>query len=567
MRTESDARRRKKRRHRQKYLPMIVALILIVIVALAGFGGDLFGKLMPEIAESGKDADLNAYYGLSEGGGELIILDHQALEERGVLQNGTVFIPMTLANEWEEIFYYDSNEDLLLATTADAVHTAQKTEYLTGAEQPYLSIEWVRQFVNLTYEQYTNPDRIVITTKWEAEAQADVIKKTYLRTKADKKAETIEELPEGETVTILSADELFSYAQTENGHLGYLDNKKLDNHREETKMTAPGVVLPEYNGNTRPYPVVLGWHNVASREGNATLRDAISGTKGMNVISPTWFAVSGEDGSLESFADSSYVADAHAAGLEVWGLVDNMSFPVDSNALLSHTTSRTALERHLIENAVQYGLDGINIDFEQLPGEAGDDFAQFLRELSILCRQQGLVLSVDNYVPKEYTNFYRRDIQGRVCDYVIIMGYDEHTNASGEAGSVASIDFVTEGIENTLMDVPANKVINAIPFYTRRWITENGSLSSVAVGMAEAQAFLRDHGQTAVWDDVTCQNVCRFESDGAEYSIWIEDAQSISAKLSVMKNHQLGGVACWRLMLETPDIWDVINAYFPVNGS
>ncbi|MBR1876396.1 MAG: chitinase, partial [Lachnospiraceae bacterium] len=173
----------------------------------------------------------------------------------------------------------------------------------------------------------------------------------------------------------------------------------------------------------------------------------------------------------------------------------------------------------------------------------------------------------DNYVPQEYTNYYRRDIQGKVCDYLIIMGYDEHTSVSHEAGSVASIGFVTDGIVNTLKDVPAEKVINGIPFYTRRWSLENGVLDSAVLGMADASAWLSDNGQSAVWDDATCQNVAVFDKNGVTYSIWLEDAQSVSAKLSVMKNNNLAGVACWRLMMETSDIWDVISAFYPVSGA
>lgn len=561
-------RRRRRRRRRQQLIPIVVALLLIVIVALIGLGGKLFGEGSGEglglpVAESKEKADLNAYYGITPGDGELIILNHQAREERGILQNGISFVPLSMANEWEEIFYYDANENRLLATTAEAVHEAAGTDFLLSGDSVYVSMEWLKQFITMSFAAYESPSRLVIRTEWEAEDRADLTADTMLRTKGDRRAQVVEELKEGDTVTILSANELFSYAETEHGHLGYLDNKKLGSHRQETSKPAFTVSLPPYNGNTRPHSIVLGWHNIVSRDGNDSFEEAVSVAQGMNVISPTWFAVSDDKGNVADIASADYVTKAHAAGLEVWGLVDNMSYPVDSNVFLSHTATRQALEANLIALAGQYGLDGLNIDFEQLPAEAGDDFSQFLRELSILCRQKGLVLSVDNYVPKEYTSHYRRDIQGRVCDYVIIMGYDEHTNASGEAGSVASIDFVTEGIEKTLEDVPPEKVINGIPFYTRRWITESDSVDSVAIGMTEAQAFLKDNGQTAVWDEAACQNVAHFEKNGASYSIWLEDAQSISAKLSVMKSHDLAGVACWRLMLETPDIWEVIRAFYP----
>ena len=558
--------RRKKRKQKQQFLPILVAVVLIIIVALVGFGNGLFEDTggFGGFGESKKKADLNDYYDVHTEGSLLIILNHERSEERGLMKNGAPYIPLSLANSFEEIFYYDQNENRMLATTADRVDTAEETCYFVGNGQVYVLVDWVKQYVNLSCTYFSDPDRIILDTKWESENRADVEKNTYLRTEADNKATVIEELPRESTVTILSADEKYSYVLTENGNLGYVDNKKLGDIYTETPSPAAGVSLPAYTGNTRPYNIVLGWHNVASEDGNDTFQDAVSKTKGMNVISPTWFCVANEDGTIMSIASRSYVEKAHQMGLEVWGMVDNFTETIDSKVLLSHTSSRQNLAAQLITAAKENGLDGLNIDFEQLPQESGEDFAQFLREISILTRREGLVLSVDNYVPRSYNDYYRRDIQGRVCDYVIIMGYDEHTNASGEAGSVASIDFVTDGIENTLIDVPAQKVINAVPFYTRRWVTEGGTVDSVAVGMAEAQTFLKDHGQTAVWDDVTCQNMAQFEQNGALYSIWLEDSQSISAKLSVMQSHGLAGVACWRLMLETSDIWDVISAYYPV---
>ncbi|MDE6320318.1 MAG: chitinase, partial [Lachnospiraceae bacterium] len=194
--------------------------------------------------------------------------------------------------------------------------------------------------------------------------------------------------------------------------------------------------------------------------------------EGLNVISPTWFTLTGNEGEFSSFAAASYVQRAHEMGLEVWGLVGNVeSVDVDMYELLSRSSSRWKLITNLVAAAQEYDLDGINIDFENLSLDAGEPFIQFIRELSIPCRKYGIVLSVDNYVPMNHTDHYDRAEQGVVADYVIIMGYDEHYNGSKEAGSVASINFVENGIKNTVADVPAKKVINALPFYTRLWET------------------------------------------------------------------------------------------------
>jgi spore germination protein YaaH len=213
-------------------------------------------------------------------------------------------------------------------------------------------------------------------------------------------------------------------------------------------------------------------------------------------------------------------------------------------------------------------MDGINIDFEQVPSEAGADYVQFLRELSIPCRQNGIVLSVDNYVPTEYTAHYGRAEQGEVVDYFIIMGYDEHYSGSSRAGSVASYEYVKAGIENTIKDVPASKVINAVPFYTRLWKISDG-VSSEALSMSAAENVLSQYGVTAAWDAETAQNFAEFEADGAKYQIWLEDMQSISAKLNLMSGYRLAGVAAWKLGLEKAEIWDAIGTYLstsPMNA-
>ena len=320
---------------------------------------------------------------------------------------------------------------------------------------------------------------------------------------------------------------------------------------------------PEYTSITRDYKINLGWHVIAGVAGNDTLDSVTANTKGLNVISPTWFKLSDNNGNFTSFASQDYVNRAHKKGLEVWALVENIEYAgsVDMYTILSSTTTRAKLIDGLINQALTYGLDGINVDFEQISMDCGEHYIQFIRELSIPCRKNGIVLSVDNYVPTGYTDHYDRAEQGVVADYVIIMGYDEHYAGSPEAGSVASINYVEEGIVKTVNEVPANKVINAIPFYTRIWETENGQLSSQAVGMDVAEEFVKAHNIAVEWDDETCQNYGEYTSGGSLYQVWLEDASSIEVKLNIMDKYQIGGVASWRLGYEKPEIWNVIETY------
>ncbi len=305
----------------------------------------------------------------------------------------------------------------------------------------------------------------------------------------------------------------------------------------------------------------MAFHQVFSQAANSTYDSYMADVKGVNVIAPTWFRITDNEGTLECFAGSEYVIKAHNAGIEVWAVVTDVDYEVDMGAILSSSEKRTKLINELIAYAQQYSLDGLNIDFETIGSDYGDDFIQFLRELSIQTHANNIVLSVDNYAPTASTMYYNREEQGLVADYVIIMGYDEHWGGSQTAGSVASINFVENGILNTLKEVPAEKVINAIPFYTRLWKTEGGTVSSEAIGMDMAQNWVDTNGVELYWDNETCQYYGEIQKDNVLYQIWMEEEESIQVKLNVMDANHLAGVAEWKLNFERDSVWDCIETY------
>ena len=558
-RYDSRSSRRRNRRKSSK-LPLIIAVLVVAAIAAVLF----VNALAEEFGYSREHQDLNAYFGITSEDQAVIISDKEVLDAAPVIQGDAVYIPMSLANTYYDNFYYDSREGHLLVTGATrTVEGVQGSDYLVN-EEAYVSLAFLNRFVPMEYRIYKDPMRVEINTGSEAVTTDSLESDAKMRVSADKKSPILMDLESGDMVELEEKGESWSKIRIQAVE-GYIESKALSGKETQAVPALSGGAEADdsYQKLLRPHKIVLGFHNVAVADANSYLKEAVANTRGMNVIAPTWFAIADNEGHLTDIGSASYVSAAHEMGCEVWGVADNFTYQIDTNEVLSRTSSRLTLEQELIGRATELGLDGINIDFEQLAGETGDDLAQFLRELSILTRAAGLVLSVDNYVPQDYTDFYRRDIQGRVADYVVIMGYDEHTAASAEAGSVASIGFVTKGIEDTLEEVPAAQVINAIPFYTRKWSYENGSLSCESMGMSDARAFLADKGVQPAWDAETCQNYASFERDGVIYSIWLEDAQSISSKLTVMTAHDLGGVGCWKLTQETPDIWDTITTFYP----
>jgi len=324
----------------------------------------------------------------------------------------------------------------------------------------------------------------------------------------------------------------------------------------------------------------MAWHQVTNQEANNQVLEAIADTKGLTTISPTWFFLKDNEGNIESLANHTYVNYCHQNGIEVWALVEDIKYKdvITNYEIFSRTSSRQRLVSNLIAKAIEYDLDGINLDCEYINAETGKAYVQFIRELSIMCRLNGIVLSVDNYVPGGHNAHYNRKEQGIVADYVIIMGYDEHYAGSEEAGSVASIGYVRSGIENTLKEVPAEKVINAVPFYTRLWEErpktdaelaaedENSPyvpyvLTSKAYGMNAARSVLKNNGVEPIWDEESGQYYAEYTVGETVYKMWLEEEESIALKAALIKEYKLAGISAWKLGFERQEIWDVILRY------
>ena len=560
----------------KKIIPAIVAIALILLVLAGSFGM----KLLDRFSYSNEKQNLEKYYGLSEGdqGSVAIVLQNEKIDTQAKLIDGRCYMEIedvqALLNER---FYYDKNESLLIYTTPTqkivsgvgtnaysvdgSDNTTDYTISVAEGDSLYIALDYIKQYTNFSYELFIEPNRMQLRTQWGSRESASIKKTTNLRVKGGVKSPILREVAEAETVTILEEMETWTKVKTSDAMIGYVENKFLIERMTEEEIAVTDYEVPEYTSIHRDYKINLGWHAVYTESGNDTFDSVVNGTGTMNVISPTWFFLDGDEGDIKAIPSHSYVEKAHSRNMEVWALLEDITLESNTYEVLSYTSRRENLIRNLMNYVLEYNIDGINIDLEGINYESGEHFTQFLRELSIECRLNGIVLSVDNYVPRESNTFYNRKEQGIVADYVIIMGYDEHWGGGGVAGSVASIDYVRDGIEKTLEEVSAEKVINAIPFYTRVWKTNNGEVTSEALGMEKAEEFIAKYDVPTVWDEETCQNYGEIEMGSTLYQVWLEDAQSIETKLTVMKSYDLGGVAAWKLGLEDKSIWDVIDAF------
>lgn len=581
-RTRGEEARKKAKRKRKinealgKIIPFLVAVVLIAVIVGVFYGG----KLANKYTYSGEHADLNDYFNVFYDYEVALVIDNEKAEEKAVFYKNTYYFSLDDVKKYfTDRFYINTDEQIALFTTQDTIVRAnlnQSSDFcyyngenicnlsaapvITNDGKVYVSLEYLHLFADFKSEAFKDPERIVIYTKEKTLNKAVINKDTAVRWKGGVKSEILEDMEKGDTVYVLEEMEDWAKVQTLDGFIGYTETKRYDMDGTASMMLDKATIVAEYTPFKMPQTVNMGFYQVF--EGGSDYSSVTANTKSLNVIAPTWFRYIDNEGNIKSGANADFVAKAHENGVQVWAVWTDVDNDVDFGEMIKTTIGRYEVINNIIQQTQLYGIDGINLDLEKIKSEDGEHWTEFLRELSIESHKENLILSVDNYAPTASTLHYNREEQGLVCDYVVVMGYDEHWATSDEAGSVASIGFVEEGINNTIAcGVPTEKVINAIPFYTRLWKTKDGATSSEAYGIPSSLKWCNDNGVTLSWNDETCQQYGEKEINGTLYQIWIEDKRSIEAKLSIMKTSGIAGVAEWKLGLESADVWDAISDY------
>lgn len=544
---------------KKQYMPVIIVCVLILLLAAAGLGTQVIKKYIP----TKERMELTEYYGASGEGEAIVVLGTEIMEERARMSGDQLYLPLDMVNTYlNQRYYWDgANQQILYATPSElqyypASENGDGDVWLKDGTV-YLSLPFVQKFTDMDVYMNENPSRIAIQYQFSNVNTAQAGKDTYVRYRGGIKSPVLTEVKKGDKLIYMEGLEEWAQVATMDGYVGYVREKDIS----EPSVTefSRDFQQEEYTYLTSEEPVNLAWHQVTSQEANAYFADATANVSGVNVISPTWFYLQDTSGNIADISSAEYVNAAHEKGMQVWGLIDNFTADVSTTETLSQLSSRQNIISQLMAAAKNVGLDGINVDFETLSEDAGPHFLEFLRELSIECHKNNLVLSVDNPVPEDFTSHYDRGEQGRVVDYVIIMGYDEHYVGSTEAGSVASLPWVEKGVQDTLAEVPAERTILAIPFYTRLWKTTGGALTSEAIGMDQAQQVISENNVQTVWDGSVGQNYGTYETQDSTYQIWLEDAQSIAEKVKLIPKYELAGVAQWKLGFENSSIWQVIS--------
>ena len=565
-----------KEQQKKKATPVLVVLILIVLVGAAGVVSFLINRYKPGTEYMAG----NEYFNLTDENSVALIQNGELLEEQAVLIGGEPYAAYTyVESQLNSCFYWDEETKGILLTTSGGVQTLLPGDAAvakTPGGQPavqqesdgtvYISLDVVKEYTDLDYAYYSDPNRVVIRNEWDGVEQATVQSDTaQVRQKGGIKSLILADVQKGDPLLYLENLDNWCKVMTADGYTGYIQTEDIS---EPEAIEARTAKKDSYERITRDHKINLVWHQSTSTESNDAMAEMTAEMTGVNVISPTWFSVTDETGTISSLASADYVKLAHEAGREVWGLIDNFNEAFDETTDLAYASVRSRIIEQLLAEAASCGMDGINVDFENLKEAGIPHYLQFLRELTSAAHAQNLVVSVDTPVPQAYTMYYQRGEQARFVDYMIVMAYDEHFAGSEEAGSVSSLPFVQQAVEEMTRVMPADQVICGIPFYTRVWTEKFGqsAITSEVLGMDGAKNYAKENQMTETWDASLGQNVATVETSDARYTIWMEDEQSMEEKLKVIQSADLAGVAEWKLGFERADIWSLISEYIETNS-
>lgn len=565
-----------KEQQKKKAAPVLVVLILIVLVGAAGIVSFLINRYKPGTEYMAG----NEYFNLTDENSVALIQNGELLEEQAVLIGGEPYAAYTyVESQLNSCFYWDEETKGILLTTSGGVQTLLPGDAAvakTPGGQPavqqesdgtvYISLDVVKEYTDLDYAYYSDPNRVVIRNEWDGVEQATVQSDTaQVRQKGGIKSLILADVQKGDTLLYLENLDNWCKVMTADGYTGYIQTEDIS---EPEAIEARTAKKDSYERITRDHKINLVWHQSTSTESNDAMAEMTAEMTGVNVISPTWFSVTDETGTISSLASADYVKLAHEAGREVWGLIDNFNEAFDETTDLAYASVRSRIIEQLLAEAASCGMDGINVDFENLKEAGIPHYMQFLRELTSAAHAQNLVVSVDTPVPQAYTMYYQRGEQARFVDYMIVMAYDEHFAGSEEAGSVSSLPFVQQAVEEMTRVMPADQVICGIPFYTRVWTEKFGqsAITSEVLGMDGAKNYAKENQMTETWDASLGQNVATVETSDARYTIWMEDEQSMEEKLKVIQSADLAGVAEWKLGFECADVWSLISEYIETNS-
>lgn len=518
--------------------------------------------------------------------GENPILFQGKQRGNAFIDGKTIYIPYSFLKEIDDSVWFDEKSQSVIITTSDKV-VQMPSESLTifvnqnpvNIEIPafkqkngvrYIALEPILPFFPITFDVLDGTKAIFIKKNGEEQMYATITKdeiheeKLRLRVKAEWQSPYTAQTVANESVTIESEMGDYYFVRKENGIAGYLKKEFVKYKSTEkviVKQMTKSVTLPEISS-----PIHLTWEAVYSKNPNTS---AIVEMPGVNIVSPTWFKLGGEDGTVHNLASIDYVNWAKGRGYQVWGLFSNDFNPDLTHAAFSHFETRQNIIRQLLHYSQMYQLNGFNIDIENVHSEDGPLVTQFIREATPYFHEAGLYVSMDiTFISSSgnWSGFYEREKLSEIVDYMVVMAYDEHWGSSPVAGSVASFPWVEKNLQNLLKQVPNEKLVLGVPLYTRLWKEETSAdgaitVTSQSMSMSEITQWIQEHQLTPVYDETSGQNYVEYfsQQENATYKVWLEDEVSLKKRAELVNKYELAGLASWSRYFASPTAWTALQ--------
>lgn len=550
-----------------------IFMILISLIVMGAIAVGIF-TWMP----SKEEVDPITYFGeFKPGQLNLVFEDRRIDSMQPVLEiEGVSYLSQEFVKQYiDDAIFYDASEGVLTITTVNEIvrMTRGSNEVsingeVSRMEEPLLEKEGIAYISGNYLEKRYNFEitrgmdgRLYKASDLGVEKQTAVVKarKSELRTHPDHKMPIIDKMKKGHELIVYSVENGYARVRNENGIIGFIKEKDIK-IVGTTEVVADKQYQPLPSKNPLNEKVKLVWDQLTVRTAGNWNSTKYTQIKGANVISPTWFEFEDSEGNLVDRGSKEYVERAHNKGLQVWGLMShNFTQPQLTKIILTSTSRRQHVIDQLLNYADIYNLDGINIDIENIQPEFSEEWVQFMRELYPQAKSRGLTVSVDVYMPSAWSVHYERSRIAEVVDYFIVMAYDEHWSGSEQAGPVASLPWVNQGLQATLEEVPKEKLVLGMPTFSRMWAETNEGLESRAYSMEDVRRRMNELGMETVLDEYTGQLYGEKVINNKRYKVWLEDAETIAKRIDLIEQYDLQGYAIWRLGLETADVWDELQ--------
>lgn len=575
-------RRRKRRRGINPAMLIVYGIVAAMFIGIIAVAGVVISKFAP----TKERMDLTAFFMFSKPNETAVIYNGQYMEITSSDQNiyaihdgDTVYLEIGFVKKnIDNGYVFDEHENILRYTTESQVYSANlgSKEYtidkdyfslssdimLSQDGTVFISTEYLKILSDFVYSYESDPSRISIETPGFTKKVCTVKDDTQLRRFGGNKSAILADVKKDSKVSIVEEYEEWTYVLSEDLVLGCIKNTKIS--APQSVVTDSVLPARTYNHISVGENITLLWHQITANTGNGDIDKILAKSSSLDVMSPVWFWLSDNNGNLNNVASNSYVNACHNKGVKVWATFNNIDGPaeVDTTEVLSHTTSRDALINNILAAAITYDLDGINIDFESLKNAAADGWMEFIKELSIKCEKNQIVLAVSNYVPSDFTGVYNLGVQADYIDYNCIMAYDEFNAASETPGPGASLLYVSKGVQDTLAYFEPSQIILGVPLYTRIFMESSSGLTSKAYSMLDTQSIISKNGASQNWDAQLGMNYVEYtKSDGTVVKFWVEDTASIEEKLKLMQNYNLAGGAIWKNAFDTDSFWNTWEKY------